>query len=47
VAVLLPERSLTTDNAAMIAWAGLIRYRRDGARPLDSIVAKSRWPLGT
>jgi N6-L-threonylcarbamoyladenine synthase len=46
VAVLLPERSLTTDNAAMIAWAGLLKYRREGARPLDSIVAKSRWPLG-
>ncbi|HEV8118766.1 MAG TPA: tRNA (adenosine(37)-N6)-threonylcarbamoyltransferase complex transferase subunit TsaD [Thermoanaerobaculia bacterium] len=47
VEVLLPARSLTTDNAAMIAWAGLIRYRRDGAPPLDAIVAKSRWPLGT
>ena len=47
VAVLLPERSLTTDNAAMIAWAGLLRYRRDGAPPLDAIVARSRWPLGT
>jgi len=47
VEVLLPARSLTTDNAAMIAWAGLIRYRRGGAPPLDAIVAKSRWPLGT
>ena len=47
VEVLLPARSLTTDNAAMIAWAGLLRYRREGARPLGEIVAKSRWPLGT
>ena len=47
VAVLLPERSLTTDNAAMIAWAGLLRHRREGALPLDGIVARSRWPLGS
>ena len=47
VPVLLPERSLTTDNAAMIAWAGLLRFRREGAPALDSVVARSRWPLGT
>ncbi len=47
VPVLLPEKSLTTDNAAMIAWAGLLRFRRDGAPPLDSVLARSRWPLGT
>ncbi len=47
VPVLLPEKSLTTDNAAMIAWAGLLRYRREGAPDLDSVVARSRWPLGT
>jgi tRNA N6-adenosine threonylcarbamoyltransferase len=47
VAVLLPDRALTTDNAAMIAWAGLLRYGRDGAPPLDAVVARSRWPLGT
>ncbi len=47
VAVLLPEKSLTTDNAAMIAWAGLLRFRRDGAPALDAVVARSRWPLGT
>jgi N6-L-threonylcarbamoyladenine synthase len=47
VPVLLPERPLTTDNAAMIAWAGLLRFRRDGAPPLDSVLARSRWPLGT
>ena len=47
VSVLLPERSLTTDNAAMIAWAGLLRFRREGALPLEAVAARSRWPLGT
>jgi N6-L-threonylcarbamoyladenine synthase len=47
VPVLLPEKSLTTDNAAMIAWAGLLRFRRLGAPALDSVTARSRWPLGT
>jgi N6-L-threonylcarbamoyladenine synthase len=44
---LLPERSLTTDNAAMIAWAGLLHYRSQGAPALESVVARSRWPLGS
>lgn len=47
VPVLLPEKALTTDNAAMIAWAGLLRFRRDGAPELASVQARSRWPLGT
>ena len=47
VPVLLPDRSLTTDNAAMIAWAGLLRYRRDGPTEPAQAVARSRWPLGT
>jgi tRNA N6-adenosine threonylcarbamoyltransferase len=47
VAILLPEKALTTDNAAMIAWAGLLRFRRQGAAPLDRVQARSRWPLGT
>jgi N6-L-threonylcarbamoyladenine synthase len=46
VAVLLAERTLTTDNAAMIAWAGLLRYRREGAGDFASTNARSRWPLG-
>lgn len=46
VPVFLPERSLTTDNAAMIAWAGLLRYRREGPRDFLSVNARSRWPLG-
>ncbi len=49
VPVHLPERAFTTDNAAMIAWAGLLRYRREGARPLgiEEARARSRWPLGS
>ena len=45
--VYLPERSLTTDNAAMIAWAGLLRYRSEGAGDALTVNARSRWPLGT
>jgi N6-L-threonylcarbamoyladenine synthase len=45
VPVRLPERAFTTDNAAMIAWAGLLRHRRgDAPEPAN---ARSRWPLGT
>ncbi len=47
VPVYLPERAFTTDNAAMIAWAGLLRHRRDGPRSLADAPARSRWPLGT
>ena len=46
VPVLLPERGFTTDNAAMIAFAGLLRYRRDGASD-PAAAARSRWPLGS
>ncbi|MEX1245129.1 MAG: tRNA (adenosine(37)-N6)-threonylcarbamoyltransferase complex transferase subunit TsaD [Thermoanaerobaculia bacterium] len=47
VPVRLPDRAFTTDNAAMIAWAGLLRFRRDGAGDLWQANARSRWPLGT
>jgi len=46
VRVLLPDRALTTDNAAMIAWAGWLAYRRSGERDFASANARSRWPLG-
>lgn len=43
-----PPLALCTDNAAMIAWAGLERIARDGegfaGDPLD-FVARPRWPL--
>jgi N6-L-threonylcarbamoyladenine synthase len=47
VPVRLPDRSLTTDNAAMIAWAGLLQYRRHGPPDFLAANARSRWPLGT
>jgi N6-L-threonylcarbamoyladenine synthase len=47
IEILLCERALTGDNAAMIAFAGLLRFRRDGARDFRAANARSRWPLGT
>jgi N6-L-threonylcarbamoyladenine synthase len=47
VPVHLPERAYTTDNAAMIAWAGLLRHREGALPPLETVQARSRWPLGT
>jgi len=39
-----PPLSLCTDNAAMIAWAGLERFRRGMVDDLDA-PARARWPL--
>ena len=41
-----PPMALCTDNAAMIAWAGIERLRLSGflADPLD-VAARPRWPL--
>ena len=47
VPVHLPERAYTTDNAAMIAWAGLLRHREGPLPPVESVQARSRWPLGS
>jgi N6-L-threonylcarbamoyladenine synthase len=46
VEVMLPEREFTTDNAAMIAWAGWLRFHSNGVGDA-SVPARSRWPLGT
>ena len=39
-----PPLALCTDNAAMIAWAGIERYRT-GARDDLTLSARPRWPL--
>ena len=40
----IPAPDLCTDNAAMIAWAGIERLRRGMTDPLDA-PARARWPL--
>jgi N6-L-threonylcarbamoyladenine synthase len=39
-----PPQALCTDNAAMIAWAGIERLGQGASDPLD-IAARPRWPL--
>ncbi len=41
-----PPLALCTDNAAMIAWAGIERFRA-GARDDMTLSARPRWPLDT
>ncbi|OCX61612.1 tRNA (adenosine(37)-N6)-threonylcarbamoyltransferase complex transferase subunit TsaD [Thioclava sp. SK-1] len=43
-AFLAPPLRLCTDNAAMIAWAGIERYRNGGRDGMD-LIARPRWPL--
>jgi len=40
-----PPLALCTDNAAMIAWAGLEQMARPDFDPQAEIVARPRWPL--
>jgi N6-L-threonylcarbamoyladenine synthase len=39
-----PPLALCTDNAAMIAWAGIERFRQGSIDAMD-LVARPRWPL--
>ena len=41
---LFPDLKFCGDNGAMIAWAGIKRYKKKLIDRLD-FVAKSRWPL--
>ena len=42
--VFFPSLDLCGDNAAMIAWAGILRYKNKLINNENQIV-KSRWPL--
>lgn len=44
VSFLAPPLALCTDNAAMVAWAGIERFRA-GARDDMTLMARPRWPL--
>jgi N6-L-threonylcarbamoyladenine synthase len=44
VAFVAPPLKLCTDNAAMIAWAGIEKLRIGAYHP-DDLVARPRWPL--
>ena len=44
VEIFFPPPGLCTDNAAMIAWAGLERFRL-GHRDDFTLSARPRWPL--
>ncbi len=46
VQFLAPPLALCTDNAAMIAWAGIERFRAGGQDGFD-LMARPRWPLDT
>jgi len=42
----VPPPNYCTDNAAMIAWAGLERYALGKRDPLD-VSPRARWPLAS
>ena len=42
--IIYPDLKFCGDNASMIAWAGIQRFKKDLIDDLN-ITAKSRWPL--
>lgn len=44
--LVVPPAALCTDNAAMVAWAGIERLKRGFSDPLE-VAARPRWPLDT
>jgi len=44
--VFFPPKSLCTDNAVMIAWSGIEKYKRGTVSNLD-VAPKSKWPLSS
>jgi N6-L-threonylcarbamoyladenine synthase len=44
IELLVPPPQLCTDNAVMVAWAGLERLARGLTDPL-TVSARARWPL--
>ena len=42
--VIFPDLKFCGDNAAMIAWAGIQRFKKNMIDDVN-IIAKSRWPL--
>ena len=45
VPVHIPDFAFCTDNAAMIAWAGVERFSAGGASDALSTSPRARWPL--
>ena len=41
---IFPDQKFCGDNAAMIAWAGIQRFKKKSINDLN-VKAKSRWPL--
>ena len=43
--IITPPLKLCTDNGAMIAWAGIEKYKNNLYTSIDTLLVKSRWEL--